>query len=80
MCVPPMILAQPFITNLISVRQSSQEKLTTPQIEHLLSEPPVDVLSSFIQLPQDLDISQKNDRGSCQMSTDRDGSIVQKGQ
>ncbi|KAH6960250.1 hypothetical protein DER45DRAFT_155111 [Fusarium avenaceum] len=74
---PKQQLGRPDFCNLIA-RQSSQEKLTTPQIEHLLSEPPVDVLSSFIQLPQDLDISQKNDRGSCQMSTDRDGSIVQK--
>ncbi|KAH7256109.1 hypothetical protein BKA59DRAFT_521327 [Fusarium tricinctum] len=63
--------------NLIA-RQSSEKKLTTGKIEHLLSEPPVNVLSSFIQLPHDLDVSQKHDRGSCRMSTDRDGNTVQK--
>ncbi|KAF5660677.1 hypothetical protein FHETE_8840 [Fusarium heterosporum] len=63
--------------NLIA-RQSDETNLTASKLKDLLSEPPIDVLSGFIQLPGDLEISQSHDRGSCQIFTDPDGSRVQK--
>ncbi|KAF5724920.1 hypothetical protein FMUND_350 [Fusarium mundagurra] len=60
--------------NLIA-RQSSESELTTfNKLESLFNEPPVTLLSDFFELPDDFEISQRHDRGGCQVFDGQDGS------